>query len=95
VRFRLLFSLDDVVTDVVVIRVAITLFQSLNCEMIGKFSFDYFPLTLTCFVEIETDSDGIKSSSLRFILETWPVGKPRPKILYTVPVRVLYFRTEM
>ncbi|KAF5326724.1 hypothetical protein D9619_004066 [Psilocybe cf. subviscida] len=36
-------------------------------------------------IEVETDSQGIKSSSLREILEQWPVGVPKPKVLYTVP----------
>ncbi|KNZ77518.1 Kynurenine/alpha-aminoadipate aminotransferase, mitochondrial [Termitomyces sp. J132] len=36
-------------------------------------------------VEVETDAHGIKSSSLRSILEEWPVGKPKPRVLYTVP----------
>lgn len=36
-------------------------------------------------VEVETDSHGILSSSLRSILENWPAGKPKPKALYTVP----------
>jgi tryptophan aminotransferase len=36
-------------------------------------------------IEVETDAEGIQSSSLRSILENWPAGKPKPKILYTVP----------
>ncbi|KAF8072229.1 PLP-dependent transferase [Lyophyllum atratum] len=36
-------------------------------------------------VEVETDADGISTSSLRSILEHWPSGKPRPRVLYTVP----------
>lgn len=36
--------------------------------------------------EVETDAEGIKSSSLRSILQNWPEGKPTPKVLYTVPV---------
>ena len=39
-------------------------------------------------VEVGTDHHGISSSSLRSILENWPAGKPKPKILYTVPVRM-------
>lgn len=37
--------------------------------------------------EVETDGDGIQSSSLRDILENWPADKPKPKVLYSVPVR--------
>ncbi|KAG7089174.1 hypothetical protein E1B28_010878 [Marasmius oreades] len=35
--------------------------------------------------EVETDAEGISSDSLRQILEAWPQGKPKPKVLYTVP----------
>ncbi|KDR77824.1 hypothetical protein GALMADRAFT_210056 [Galerina marginata CBS 339.88] len=47
----------------------IPMFHSLHCDQI----------------EVETDSRGIRSSSLRTILEQWPDGKPKPKVLYTVP----------
>jgi len=57
------------------------------------------PLTLECFsgvipmfqileceiTEVNTDADGICSSDLSSILENWPTGKPKPKVLYTVP----------
>ncbi|EKM58576.1 uncharacterized protein PHACADRAFT_207395 [Phanerochaete carnosa HHB-10118-sp] len=36
-------------------------------------------------VEVQTDSQGISSDSLRSVLENWPAGKPKPKALYTVP----------
>lgn len=36
--------------------------------------------------EVETDTHGIQSSSLRSILENWPKSKSKPKVLYTVPV---------
>ncbi|PPR02666.1 hypothetical protein CVT24_002149 [Panaeolus cyanescens] len=36
-------------------------------------------------IEVDTDEHGIRSSSLREILEAWPVEKPKPKALYTVP----------
>ena len=42
-------------------------------------------------VEVETDAEGIKSSSLRSILENWPAEKPKPKILYTVPASNSFF----
>jgi tryptophan aminotransferase len=32
------------------------------------------------------DGNGIQSSSLREILENWPAEKPKPKVLYSVPV---------
>ncbi|KAJ3559075.1 hypothetical protein NM688_g564 [Phlebia brevispora] len=42
--------------------------------------------TLQCdIVEVETDAHGIRSDSLRHILENWPASKPKPKVLYTVP----------
>ncbi|KZT23122.1 PLP-dependent transferase [Neolentinus lepideus HHB14362 ss-1] len=36
-------------------------------------------------IEVDTDSDGIDPASMRSILENWPVGKRKPKVLYTVP----------
>ncbi|TDL25730.1 PLP-dependent transferase [Rickenella mellea] len=36
-------------------------------------------------IEVPTDANGIKASSLREILDNWPSSKPKPKILYTVP----------
>ena len=36
---------------------------------------------------VPTDSNGIEASSLRATLENWPASKPKPKVLYTVPVR--------
>ena len=36
--------------------------------------------------EVETDANGIDASSLRALLENWPKDKPKPKVLYTVPV---------
>ncbi|OJA20353.1 hypothetical protein AZE42_13928 [Rhizopogon vesiculosus] len=42
--------------------------------------------TLHCEqIEVETDANGVCSHLLRDILENWPVGKPKPKIFYTVP----------
>lgn len=38
-------------------------------------------------LEVETDAQGIVASSLRTVLENWPKDKPKPKVLYTVPVR--------
>lgn len=35
---------------------------------------------------MEADADGISSASLRAILEGWPTGKPKPRVLYTIPV---------
>ncbi|KAF5359363.1 hypothetical protein D9756_003591 [Leucocoprinus leucothites] len=37
------------------------------------------------FMHVATDAEGISASSLRSRLENWPAGKPRPKVLYTVP----------
>ncbi|KAF5374497.1 hypothetical protein D9615_009113 [Tricholomella constricta] len=47
----------------------IPIFQALGCEKI----------------EVQTDAHGISSSSLRAVLESWPAGKPKPRVLYTVP----------
>ena len=66
------------------------MFHSLHCDMIGAQQINTILLTfdqaIRSIIEVETDAEGIKSSSLRSILEQWPVGKPKPKILYTVPV---------
>jgi len=47
----------------------IPVFASLHCEQI----------------EVETDPMGLNPTSLRETLENWPTGKPKPKLLYTVP----------
>ncbi|KAJ3502433.1 hypothetical protein NLJ89_g8893 [Agrocybe chaxingu] len=47
----------------------IPMFASLHCNQI----------------EVQTDAHGICSSSLCTTLEQWPAGKPKPKVLYTVP----------
>jgi tryptophan aminotransferase len=70
----------------------IPIFETLRCEQIGTFSWSpQFQLHLTMEnlslkSEIETDAHGVKSSSIRDVLENWPVGKPKPKALYTIPV---------
>lgn len=46
----------------------------------------YVVALLTDTIEVETDEEGISTSSLRSILESWPSDKPKPKVLYTVPV---------
>ncbi|KAH0832989.1 pyridoxal phosphate-dependent transferase [Lanmaoa asiatica] len=35
--------------------------------------------------EVETDPKGVNPASMRKILANWPEGKPKPKLLYTVP----------
>ncbi|TFK69934.1 PLP-dependent transferase [Pluteus cervinus] len=60
---------DPVLVESPVYAGVLPIFQGHNCELVA----------------VETDSCGIQSSSLRSILENWPVNKPRPKILYTVP----------
>jgi len=60
---------DSVLVEKPVYAGVIPLLDSLNAVMI----------------DVEADSHGIKSSSLRVILETWPTSKPKPKVLYTVP----------
>lgn len=69
------------------------IFQSLHCNLVGK-SPHLYP-HIGCFnliicillLDIETDANGIVSSSLRSKLQNWPADKARPKVLYTVPVR--------
>ncbi|TEB34615.1 PLP-dependent transferase [Coprinellus micaceus] len=60
---------DPVLVESPVYAGTIPMFENLSCEQI----------------EVETDAQGICSGSLRYILESWPTGKPKPKILYTVP----------
>ncbi|KAI0925687.1 hypothetical protein AcV5_008358 [Taiwanofungus camphoratus] len=60
---------DAVFVEAPVYAGVLPIFQALDCEMI----------------EAETDAHGICSHSLRSILENWPVSKPKPKVLYTVP----------
>ncbi|KAF7771685.1 hypothetical protein Agabi119p4_5996 [Agaricus bisporus var. burnettii] len=60
---------DSVLIESPVYAGVMPIFQSLHCNL----------------VEIETDANGIDSSSLRSKLENWPAGQARPKILYTVP----------
>ncbi|CAK5268112.1 unnamed protein product [Mycena citricolor] len=60
---------DSVLVQSPIYAGVIPLFHSLNCEQI----------------EIEGDADGISSSSLRLILESWPAEKPKPRVLYTIP----------
>ncbi|KAG6811264.1 hypothetical protein H0H93_014487, partial [Arthromyces matolae] len=60
---------DPVLVECPVYAGVLPMFSTLNCEQ----------------VEVETDAHGIKSSSLRSILENWPAGKPKPRVLYTVP----------
>ncbi|KIJ60401.1 hypothetical protein HYDPIDRAFT_190072 [Hydnomerulius pinastri MD-312] len=47
----------------------IPVFASLHCDQ----------------VEVETDSKGVNPESIRKLLDNWPAGKPKPKLLYTVP----------
>ncbi|KAF4613657.1 hypothetical protein D9613_007469 [Agrocybe pediades] len=60
---------DSVLVESPVYAGVIPIFHSLHCNLI----------------EVETDAQGIRSSSLRSILEEWPADKPKPKVLYTVP----------
>lgn len=70
-------------------------FESLHCEFIGA-SFGYcldmpsieHDTVCASNLGVPTDSQGINASALRSTLENWPPSKPKPKILYTVPVRV-------
>ncbi|KAF9812464.1 hypothetical protein IEO21_06182 [Rhodonia placenta] len=60
---------DSVLVECPVYAGVLPMFQALHCDLI----------------EVETDSHGIKSNSLRSILQNWPSTKQRPKVLYTVP----------
>ncbi|KAJ7614107.1 PLP-dependent transferase [Roridomyces roridus] len=60
---------DPVLVQSPVYAGVIPLFHSLHCEQI----------------EIDTDADGISSASLRAVLESWPAGKAKPRVLYTIP----------
>ncbi|KAJ7168703.1 PLP-dependent transferase [Mycena filopes] len=60
---------DAVLVQSPVYAGVIPLFHSLGCDQI----------------EVDADADGISTVSLRSILEAWPVGKPKPKVLYTIP----------
>lgn len=60
---------DSILVEKPVYAGVIPIFKSLGSEMI----------------EVETDAEGIVSSSLRSILESWPASKSKPKALYTVP----------
>ncbi|PBL03353.1 PLP-dependent transferase [Armillaria gallica] len=60
---------DPILVESPVYAGVIPMFQSLHCDQI----------------EVETDAHGILASSLRSILESWPVNKPKPRVLYTVP----------
>ena len=63
------------------------MFQTLQCEIIGELFLYYRNLQPPIVpAEVEMDADGILSASMREILENWPEGKPKPKVLYTVPV---------
>jgi tryptophan aminotransferase len=52
-------------------RAVIPMFKGLDCDCIN----------------IPTDGEGIQSNILRQTLESWPATKPKPKILYTIPVQ--------
>lgn len=60
---------DPVLVESPVYAGVIPILKSLHCELI----------------EVETDAGGISSSSLKKILDEWPVNKPKPRVLYTVP----------
>ncbi|PSR72348.1 hypothetical protein PHLCEN_2v11796 [Hermanssonia centrifuga] len=60
---------DPVFVEAPVYAGVIPMFQTLQCEII----------------ELETDSQGICPESIFSALENWPISKPKPKVLYTVP----------
>ncbi|KAH9831639.1 PLP-dependent transferase [Rhodofomes roseus] len=60
---------DAILVETPVYAGTLTIFQALDAEMI----------------EVETDSHGVCSRSMREMLENWPSSKPKPKFFYTVP----------
>ncbi|KZP17701.1 PLP-dependent transferase [Athelia psychrophila] len=60
---------DAILVESPVYAGVLPMFETLHCQQI----------------EVETDANGISSSSLRSILESWPAGTPKPRCLYTVP----------
>ncbi|KAH8074790.1 PLP-dependent transferase [Cristinia sonorae] len=60
---------ESVLVESPVYAGVLPMFQALHCDL----------------VEVETDSNGISSDSLRKTLESWPASKAKPKVLYTVP----------
>ncbi|KAF8554447.1 PLP-dependent transferase [Imleria badia] len=60
---------DPILIEAPVYAGVLPILSSLHCEL----------------VEVATDENGVCSSDLRSILETWPAGRPKPKAFYTVP----------
>ncbi|KAJ3991878.1 PLP-dependent transferase [Lentinula boryana] len=60
---------DSVLVESPVYAGVIPIFKHMDCKQI----------------EVPTDAHGIRASSLKEILENWPEGEKRPKLLYTVP----------
>ena len=67
-------------------RGVIPLFLGQKCVPIGMSSERHRCLDIYWTLEIPTDAQGCSSQSLREILESWPSEKPKPKLLYIVPV---------
>lgn len=42
-------------------------------------------------VDVQTNEEGLRPEHLQSIMENWPSDRPKPKALYTVPVRIRYF----
>ncbi|KAJ4470462.1 PLP-dependent transferase [Lentinula aciculospora] len=60
---------DSILVESPVYAGVIPIFRNMDCKQI----------------EVPTDADGIRSTSLKEILENWPESQKRPKLLYTVP----------
>ncbi|KAJ3985983.1 PLP-dependent transferase [Lentinula detonsa] len=60
---------DSVLVESPVYAGVIPIFKHMDCKQI----------------EVPTDAHGIRASSLKEILENWPEGEKKPKLLYTVP----------
>ncbi|KAN0092921.1 Pyridoxal phosphate-dependent transferase [Tylopilus felleus] len=60
---------DPILIETPVYAGVLPIFRALHCELI----------------EVATDENGVCSSNLRSILESWPAGKQKPKAFYTVP----------
>ncbi|CDO70650.1 hypothetical protein BN946_scf184756.g17 [Trametes cinnabarina] len=53
-----------------------------------------FHATRCEIIEVGGDSHGTDTKGLRELLENWPAGKPKPKVLYTVPHNFLILEDD-
>ena len=68
------------------------MFQTIQCDVRGRSNIYQtvdISVETVMIIEVQTDSKGIDSTALRTLLDNWPTDKPKPKVLYTVPVSVV------